>query len=66
MRTPVGPEGRSASDPFPMPHRCENGEAPADYSEVCVIYTAGYSEGLLPESVRRLVRWEAMAKLYRI
>lgn len=48
--------------PFPVPYWGERGPEEADYSESCVIYVARLSEGLLPESVRRLVRWEEMAK----
>ena len=49
-------------DPFPVPYRGERGEEPADYSEACVLYFARRSEGLLPESVRKLIRWEGIAK----
>ena len=37
-------------------------DLPADHSEACVVYVAGRSEGLLPESVRVLIRWEEIAK----
>ena len=49
-------------DDFPVPYRGNAGPEPADYSEACVIYVAGMSDGLLPESVRALIRWERVAK----
>ena len=49
-------------DAFPVPYRGNGGPEPADYSEACVIYVGGMSEGLLPESARALIRWERVAK----
>jgi len=51
-----------SSDPFPVPYPGENGEEAADYAEACVIYLARRSQGLLPDSVRELIRWEDMAR----
>jgi hypothetical protein len=51
-----------SSDPFPVPYRDEDGEQPSDYAEACVVYLAGWSQGLLPESVRALIRWEDVAR----
>jgi len=53
---------RSWDDFFPRMCRDEKGESPADYSEACVIYAIGRSEGLLPERLRSRISWEDVAR----
>lgn len=53
---------RSWDDFFPTPYRDEMGESSADFSEACVIYAVGRSEGLLPERIRREISWEDVAR----
>jgi hypothetical protein len=53
---------RSWDEFFPTPYRDEKGEPSADYSEACVIYAIGRSEGLFPERIRSQIAWEDVAR----
>ena len=53
---------QSTDDFFPRPYRGAGGDSPADYSEACVIYAVGQSEGLFPERLRNQIAWEDVAR----
>ena len=53
---------QSTDDFFPRPYLGAGGESPADYSEACVIYAVGQSEGLFPERLRNQIAWEDVAR----